>query len=102
MSFMEIPATVSHFLQKTLVCRGRGGGGGQKPQAPIVDLRAGKCEKGGREREGGEGTQRFVNQKRSDKIFPNFVISHDGHFGLGGGPGGGGGYPLSSDGVQPF
>ena len=32
-------------------------------------------------------------QKWPDQIFPivNVVVSHDGHFGLGGGPGGGGG-----------
>ena len=46
---------------------------------------------------GGSGTQRVVRQKWPNQIFPdaNFVLSHDGHFGLeGGGPGGGGGAGL--------
>ena len=49
-------------------------------------------EKGGG---GGSGTQKFVHQKWADQIFPtvNFVISHDGHFGSGGG-GGSRGAPL--------
>ena len=40
-----------------------------------------------REEGGGVGTQTFVYQKWPDKIFPmvNFVFSHDGQFGLGGG-----------------
>ena len=43
----------------------------------------------GEEGGGGSGTQKFVYQKWPDQIFPmvNFVVSHDGHFGLG--PGGG-------------
>ena len=38
----------------------------------------------------GSGTQRFVYQKWPDQISPfvNFVFSHDGHLGLGGGGGG--------------
>ena len=49
---------------------------------------------------GGSGTQTFVDQKGPDKIFPtaNFVSSHDGHFGLGGG----GTTPPSSESVRPF
>ena len=41
-------------------------------------------------------TQKFVNQKWSDQVFPivNFVVSHDGHFG-----GVGGGFPR---GLPPF
>ena len=48
---------------------------------------------------GGFGTQKFVYQKWPGKIFPtaNFIVSHDGHFGLGGRGGGrswgGGGIP---------
>ena len=51
------------------------------------------------------GTQNFVYQKWPNQIVPvvNFVSSHDGHFGLGGGGfrpgGGGGGYPPSSYGT---
>ena len=39
---------------------------------------------------GGSGTQNFVYQKWPDQIFSivNFVLSHDGHFGLKGGGGG--------------
>ena len=45
---------------------------------------------------GGAGTQNFVHQKWSDQIFPilNFIVSHDGHFGLGEEGAGGGGVPL--------
>ena len=40
---------------------------------------------------GGPGIQQFVYQKWPDQILPmvNFVLSHDGHFGLGGGVQGG-------------
>ena len=57
---------------------------------------------------GGSGTQKFVFHKWPDQIFPmvHFGVSHDGHFGLGGGgvQGGRGGQPPppSSCGSQPF
>ena len=40
---------------------------------------------------GGSGTQKFVYQKRPDKIFPIVNFSHHRHFGLEGR--GGGGFP---------
>ena len=53
-------------------------------------------------RGGGFGTQKYVHQKWPDQIIPmvNFVLSHDGDFGLEGG--GGGITPPSSYGVRPF
>ena len=44
---------------------------------------------------GGSTTQRFVYPQRPNQIFPfvNFVVSHDGHFGLEGGRVQRGGYP---------
>ena len=57
--------------------------------------------------EGGEGggvwDQKNCVAKMAQKFFPfvNFVFSHDGHFGLGGGAGLGG-YPPSSYGLRPF
>ena len=55
--------------------------------------RPGLCSRGGK---GGSGTKKFVYQKWPDEISPivNFVLSHDGHFGLGGGGQGGGGSSL--------
>ena len=58
-----------HYLRAGTEHQPRAGGGG-----------------GGRELlEGGEGTQKFVYQKRPNKTFPivNFVFSHNGHFCLG-------------------
>ena len=47
---------------------------------------AGLCLKGGVGGGGGSGIQKVVHQKWPDQIFPavNFVVSHDGNFGLGG------------------
>ena len=76
--------TGSSYLDKAVLAQGGGGG----------VLRG----------EGGQGTQKIVYQKWPDQIFPvvNFVFSHDGHFGLGGGGVVQGGYPPSTCGVQPF
>ena len=61
----------------------RGGGG---LQAQSLWIKAGKHWKGGRGGGGASGTQKAY-QKGPDQIFPtvNFVVSHDGPFGLGGG-----------------
>ena len=61
---------------------GHGGTARQVPGPPVLEKGGGGW--------GGDGTQKFVYQKWPNQIFPivNFVLSHDGHFGLGGSKGG--------------
>ena len=63
------------------------------PSGKVLMREGGCIRRGG----GGSGTPKFVYQKWPNQIFPivNFVFSHDGHFGLGGGGGLGEGVPPS-------